>query len=402
MSTLSIAPYFAFARIKVVRQAVHVEAHCAMVHMEPDQRFRPVCHACGTTAATVHSQGYRRTLRDLDMGDTRVWLQVGYRKVWCDRCRGARVEHLVFCQAGQRVTLRLARYVYELCKTLPVEEVARHLDLDPKTVRAIDQEFLEEAFGRTDYAGLRILAIDEVAVHRGQAYMTVVLDHESGRVVWMGEGRGEATLDAFFAGMTDSQKHNIEAVALDLWDPYIKAVRRHCPHARIVFDLFHLVKAYGDVVKAVRHQEYLNAREGDRRVFRGTHYLLLKNGDALTPDQHARLNQLLAVNATLTRVYLLKDQLKAVYRERFRYRVKWALDDWIAMAQTVPHPMMRAFIRRLRAAEDGILNHGRYPIGTSPLEGVNTKIKLLLRRAYGYHDSRYLALKVKQAFPGRP
>ncbi|MBE3095814.1 MAG: transposase [Planctomycetes bacterium] len=96
----------------------------------------------------------------------------------------------------------------------------------------------------------------------------------------------------------------------------------------------------------------------------------------------------------------LKDQLKAIYRERSRYRVKWALDDWIAMAQAVPHPMMRAFIRRLRAAEDGILNHGRYPIGTSRLEGVNTKIKLLLRRAFGYHDTRYLALKVKQAFPG--
>jgi transposase len=400
MSTLSIAPYFAFARTKVVRQAVHGEIHGAMVHLEPDQRFRPVCHACGTAAATIHSQGYRRTLRDLDMGDTRIWLQVGYRKVWCHRCRGTRVEHLAFCRAGQRVTLRLARYVYELCKVLPVEEVARHLDLDPKTVRAIDHAFLEDEFGRTDYAGLRVLAIDEVAVHRGHAYMTVVLDHESGRVVWMGEGRTEATLDAFFAGMTDTQKHAIEAVAVDLWQPYIKAVRRHCPRARIVFDLFHLVKAYGEVVKAVRHEQYMNARDEDRRVFHGTHYLLLKNGENLKADQRVRLDQLLAVNATLTRVYLLKDQLKAIYRERFRYRVKWALDDWITMAQAVPHPMMRAFIRRLRAAEDGILNHGCYPIGTSRLEGVNTKIKLLIRRAYGYHDTRYLALKVKHAFPG--
>jgi len=399
---LSIAPYFPFARTKLVRQAVHGEIHSAMVYVEPDRRFRPVCHVCGTTAATVHSQGYRRTLRDLDMGDTRIWLQAGYRKVWCHRCRGARVERLAFCHAGQRVTLRLARCVYDLCKVLSVEEVARHLDLDPKTVRAIDHAFLEEAFGQTDYAGLRILAIDEVAVHRGHSYMTVVLDHESGRVVWMGEGRCEATLDAFFAGMTDTQKHAIEAVAMDLWDPYSKAVRRHCPRARIVFDLFHLVKAYGDVVKAVRNEEYLIARDEDRRVFRGTHYLLLKNGENLTADQRVRLDQLLAVNATLSRVYLLKDQLKAIYRERSRDRVKGALDDWIAMALTVPHPMMRAFIRRLRAAEEGILNHGLYPIGTSRLEGVNTKIKLLIRRAFGYHDTRYLALKVKQAFQGHP
>jgi transposase len=402
MSTLSIAPYFPFARVKVVRQTVHQEVRGALVYLEPDHRFHPVCHACGRPGATVHSQGYRRTLRDLNMGDTRIWLQVGYRKVWCDRCGGARVECLEFCRAGQRVTLRLARCVYDLCKVLSVEDVARHLDLDTKTVRAIDQTLLEEHFGKTDYAGLRILAIDEISVRRGHVYMTVVLDHESGRVVWMGEGRAESTLDAFFAGMTETQKHAIEAVAVDLWDPYIKAVRRHCPQASIVFDLFHLVKAYGEVVKAVRREEYANAREEDRRVFRGTHYLLLKNGENLTADQRVRLDQLLAINATLTRVYLLKDQLKAIYRERSRDRVKGALDDWIAMALTVPHLMMRAFIRRLRAAEEGILNHGLYPIGTSRLEGVNNKIRLLQRRAYGYHDLRYFALKVKQAIPGHP
>jgi transposase len=400
MSTLSVAPYFHFARVKVVGQAVHPELHGALVHLEPDRRHTPRCHACHRPAATVHSQGYRRTVRDLDLGDTRVLLQIRYRKVWCRACGGARVEHLDFCHAGQRVTTRLARYVYRLCKVLPVEEVARHVDLDPKTVRAIDRTFLEEEFGRTDYDGLRLLAVDEVAVHRGHQYMTVVLDHESGRVVWMGEGRTAEALGAFFAGMTEAQKGAIRAVAMDLWEPYRKAVRLHCPRARIVFDLFHRVKAYGEVIQAVRHSEYQAARQEDRRVLAGTHYLLLKNSENLRHDQRVRLRQLLRLNATLAKVYVLKDQLKAIYRERFRYRVKWALDDWIAMAETVNHPLMRLFIRRLHAAEAGILNHGIHPIGTSRLEGVNTKIKLLMRRAFGYHDPHYLALKVKQQFPG--
>lgn len=400
MSTLSIAPYFDFARIKVVRQAVHREAGGAMVYLAPDRRFRPRCHACSTRAATIHSQGHGRTLRDLAMGPMQVWVHVAYRKVWCPGCHGARVEQLSLARPGQRVTDRLARYIYELCRVLTVEQVARHLDLDPKTVRTIDRTFLEADVGETDYEGLRILAIDEVAVKRGHHYLTVVLDYLSGRVVWMGEGRTEATLDAFFAGMTATQKAAIEAVALDMWDPYIKAVRQHCPRARIVFDLFHLVRAFGDVIRAVREEEYRRARAQDRPVFRGTSYLLLKNAPGLTAAQRTRLDDLLRLNATLHTLYVLKDQFKAIYRERFIYRVRWALQDWLAMAGRIQNPLMRAFIRRLRRYEYGILNHGRYPIGTSRLEGVNTKIKLIKRQAYGYHDTRYFTLKVKQAFPG--
>ncbi len=117
-------------------------------------------------------------------------------------------------------------------------------------MKAIDLAGLEAAHGQTDYSGLRILAIDEIAVKKGHRYMTVVLDYMSGRVVWVGEGRRAETLDAFFGGMTDVQKAGIEAVAMDMWEPYINRVKAHCPQAKIVFDLFHLVKAF---------------RRGDRR-----------------------------------------------------------------------------------------------------------------------------------------
>jgi transposase len=401
MSTLSIAPHFPFARVKVVRQTVHAEAGAALVHLEPDRRFRPRCHGCGRRALTVHSQGHCRLVRDLSLAATQVWLRVAYRKVWCRWCGGVRVEDLSFARPGRRVTDRLARYIYDLCREMTVEAVARHLDLDPKTVRAIEKAGLEAEFGRTDTAGLRLLAIDEVALKKGHQYMTVVLDQETGRVVWMGEGRTEQTLDAFFAGMSDARKAAIEAVALDLWDPYIKAVRRHLPGARIVFDLFHLVKGFGEVIKAVRNDEFLEARDQDRRVFQGTHYLLLKNGGSLSPSERLRLDDLLRINARLNTLYILKDQLKAIYRERFLFRVRRALDDWVAMASRIDHPLMRAFLRRLERYAYGILNHGLYPIGTSRLEGVNNTIKVLKRRAYGYHDPRHFALKVKQAFPGK-
>jgi len=186
------------------------------------------------------------------------------------------VEELEFFEPSRRVTKRLALYVYELCKVLTVQDVARHLNLDWKTVKDIDKSFLEEEFGETDYTGLTILAVDEIAVKKGHRYMTVVLDYLTGRVVWMGEGRRADTFMQFFDGMTDEQIEKLEAIAMDMWDPYIKAVEVKAPHVRIVFDLFHVVKEFNKVIDRVRIDEYNKASEFDKKVIKGSRYLLLK------------------------------------------------------------------------------------------------------------------------------
>lgn len=326
-----------------------------------------------------------------------------YRRVWCSNCRRARVEKLSFADPNKRVTHRLERYIYGLCKVMTVQDVAEHLDLDPKTVKAIEKRFLQQEFGQGNYDDLRVLAIDEIALRKGLgSYMTVVLDYLTGRVVWMGTGHNKATLDAFFAELTSAQKEQIEAVALDMWDAYINRVHHHCPQAKIVFDLFHLVKAFGEVIDEVRRSEVRLATERrDRCSIKGSRYLLLKNRENLRPDERVRLRELLAANERISAVYMLKDQLKMIYHYRRRGWAQRALDQWCALAEEVDHPLMRRFIGRLRRYEDGILNHCEHPIGTSPLEGVNNKIKVIKRKAYGFHDPEYFALKVKQALPGR-
>jgi transposase len=387
----------------VVRQAVQGDdAHSALIGIEPDERFRPTCHHCGRPAATVHSKGHVRFIRDLSLASAQTTLQVGYRRVWCDHCGKARTEGLSFADASKRVTHRLARYVYDLCRTRTIAEVAKHLDLDPKTVKAIDQHFLEQDFGQTDYSDLRILAVDEIALFSGQeGYMTVILDYRTGRVVWMGQGHKAQSLEPFFAGMTEEQKQGIEAVAMDMWEAYVKAFQTHCPQAKIVFDFFHVVKGYGEVIDEVRRDEFKKADKANRDVIKGSRYLLLRNRNTLKPRQRSQLKQLLAVNERLNAVYVLKDALKHIFRYRHRTWAKKALDHWRQMAQEVDHPLIRRFIGRLRFFEYGILNHCDYPIGTSKLEGVNNKIKVTKRQAYGFHDARYFSLKIKQAFPGK-
>lgn len=386
-------------RVKITGQNVHGEkATSAQISLSPDLRYRPLCHQCGCPAATVHSQGYRRFLRDLNIANAEIYLLVEYRKIWCNVCEGVRVEQFSFVDVSKRVTHRLAQYIYDLCKVMTVKDVAKHLKLDPKTVKNIDKHFLEKDFGRTDCSNIKILAIDEIALRKGHNYMTVIMDYFSGKIVWMGKDRNKETLDSFFDEMTDKQKQAIEAVAMDMWEPYINRIKHHCPDASIVFDFFHVVQSFGRVIDKVRRDEYLKADEEQRKVLKGSRFLILKNEENLTDSQQSRLQSVLDLNSTLSKLYVLKDQLKLIFFYGERDKVKKALDDWCEMAEQMEHISIKAFIKRLRFFEYGILNHADYPIGTSQLEGANNKIKVIKRRAYGFHDEQYFALKVKQAF----
>jgi transposase len=387
--------------MRVTHHSVAVESKQAMVRLEPDRRFVPRCHACERPARRVHSSA-RKFVRDLDFGEHRMLLQVEHRKVYCPTCGKVRVEKLDFVDVHQRVTLRLGAYAAELCRLgLSVDAVARHLDLDPKTVKTFDKAALQRAFGATVYEGIKRLAIDEIAVKKGHQYMTVVLDYDTGRVVWMGAGRQISTLDRFFENMPVSIRNGIEAVAIDMWEPYIASIRKWCPQADIVFDLFHVVKAFNRVIDDIRIEEYRNADAVGRETLKGSKYLFLKNWGRLGRNQRVRLNEILSLNKRLNTVYWLKDFLAYIWTYHIPGWAEGALAEWCAVARQDGHPRLVRFARTLERYRYGIVNHCRHRMHTSKLEGVNNKIKVIKRIAYGFHDLEYFALKVKQALPGR-
>lgn len=160
MSGLSIAPYFPFRRIKIVHQQVTADVSEAHINVEPNRRFRPLCHRCGQKASGVHSW-IQRKIRDLSIATARLWVTCRYRKVFCPRCQGVHIENLELFHPYLRVTVRLARYIYALCQVMAVSEVSQHLKLDWKTVKAIDKEYLGRDYGKPSLEGLRILAVDE-------------------------------------------------------------------------------------------------------------------------------------------------------------------------------------------------------------------------------------------------
>jgi transposase len=397
MPALSIARYFDFPRVKLTEHRFTDEG--SIIRVLPDKRFVPVCARCGTPTRRIHSTK-DRLIRDLNIAESRVWLQCAVRKLDCRSCGRFRVENLEFVEAGERITKRLARYVYDLCQRMPVTDVARHTGLDPKTVKTVDKRFLTEELGRIDFSGTHVLGVDEIAERKGHHYLTIVLNFETGQVLYVGKKRRARTLKKFFRMLSRRQRRGIRAVVIDMWDPYIKAIHHYCPAARIVFDLFHVKQMFSKAVCTVRNREYLHARRADQAVLKGTRYLLLSNRNNLSRKQVAHLECLLQLNQNLSTMHLLYEQLNVIWDQVTIASALDALDAWVRMAHESAIKEAIRFARTLQRYSYGILNHALYPIHTGKLEGINNRINVLKRRSYGYRDSEYFGLKIKQAFPG--
>ena len=373
----------------------------SVITLAPEEGALPICSACGQESGRMHMYGTRR-VRDLSLAHARVDLVVPNRKLRCAGCQTIRTEGHDFLAPYRRHTLRFEQYVADLCRHMPIKQVADHVGLDWHAVKEIDKRRLQREVGTPSYDGLRRLAVDEVAIHKGHTYLTTVLDLETGRIVWVGKGRSEATLASFFAELTPEQRKSIEAVASDMAAGFRNAVEKACPHAAQVYDLFHVVAKYGrEVVDVVRLEEAKKQDKAGRKLIKGSRYLLLKNAPNLIGSQRKTLRELLKANESLNTVYVLKDQLKRIWNYKYAAWARKALDQWCALAQESGIPALADFARNLLRHTKGILNHCRYPIHTGRLEGINNKIKVIKRQAYGFRDDAYFILKIKGAFPGK-
>lgn len=363
---------------------------------------RPRCSGCGGVVNQIHDV-VERWIRDLPLLDAETWLRVPRRRVECPEC-GPKLEAVSWLAPYDRVTSRLAESVARLCRNLPVLQTARFYRLDWKTVKRIDKEHLQESLGPVDLAGVTVLLMDEFAIRKGHRYATTIVDPYIKRVLWVGHGRSRETLRPFFALLGKEGRQAIRAVVMDMNGAYEEEVRAQCPQAEIVYDLFHVIAKYGrEVIVRVRGQEASRLQHADtaRQVIKSSHWLLLRNKENLSrPQDRLRLRELLAANHALLTVYLLKDDLKHLWSYRYpgaavRFWKRWY--GWAVRSRIEP---LRRFAKRLKPYLAGILAHCRWRFHTSLLEGINNTIKVIKRRAYGFHDDDYFFLKIRAAFPG--
>lgn len=394
MSTSILRPFFSFRGVKILNFDVQESGSLSMVELVPDQRFQPICSKCLNKVNRIHSTEMR-LIRDLNLATSQVVIKLHYRKVFCDRC-GIRVEHHDFVEPYSHITKRLEQYVFMLCQLMPLTDVCRLTRLNWHQVKAIDKKGLTQRFSHRTFSGLKLLCVDELAVRKGHHYLTIVANHETGAVLYVAEDRNSDSLAQFFKTLGPEQLLSIEAIAMDMWDPYIKAVSDYCPLAKIVFDQFHVIKAFNSIINEVRNSEYRQSADSNAYL-KNSKYLLLKNAHNLTPAELPRLKAILRRNKNLAAVYLLKDYLKRLWQYKYVKSAVNFLDYWCQLARESVIPELRKFVKMLLRYAYGIINHCRYPISTGRLEGINNKIKVMKRRAYGYHDLDYFKLKIMQA-----
>lgn len=359
------------------------------------------CGRCAGWSHAVHDQQERR-IRDLPIFEHRVELIVPRIRVACPHC-GPSLEKLNWLQPYARVTQRLAQSVAQLCKVASVRHVAKHFGLDWKTVKDLDLASLQRELGPIELDGLEVIGMDEFAIQKGHRYATVIVEPTRKRVLWVGRGRGREDVRPFFELLGPERCRRVRAAVMDMNAGYEIEVKHHCPQAAIVFDLFHVVAKYGrEVIDRVRvdRANELRADKPARRVVKGARWLLLKNRESLAPGQDIQLKELLAANRALFVVHVLRDALKDLWSYRHPGYAERAWKSWYAKARRSKIEPLKRFAANLKPYLPGILAHCRYPLGTNLIEGINNKIKVIKRMAYGFRDDTYFFLKIRAAFPG--
>jgi len=377
------------------------EAGTIELHLRPVSRVMH-CQRCGARCREIHETVTRR-VRDLPLFDHRVVLVVPRRRVWCEQCGGPQLERLDWLSRYQRVTDRLTEACSRLLRAASVQAVAQFYGLGWHTVKALDKARLSAELEAPDWTNIRYLAMDEFALHKGHRYATVVVDPLRRQVLWLGSGRSRETARAFFEQLPAGAAERIAAVAIDMTTAYELEIKAHCPNAEIVFDLFHVIAKYGrEVIDRVRVNEANRLRQDRpaRRVMKSSRWLLLRNRDNLRPDQAVHLDDLLAANQSLLAVYLLRDELKQLWRYPDQHGLEAAWAQWYRQAQESGIEALQRFAERLKPYLHGIVARCRHPLNTSVVEGINNTIKVIKRRAYGYRDQEYFFLKIRAAFPG--
>jgi len=357
------------------------------------RKFR--CSSCRSRNIILRGTIPRR-FRIVPIGSKKVFLDYEVQRLECRRCGKIRQEKLGFADPRFSYSHAFERYALDLSKHMTIQDVARHLGISWDVVKEIQKRDLTRRFSRPCLKNVKRIAIDEISVLKGHRYLTVVLDMDTGAVIFVGDGKGGDALDPFWKKLRRSRA-KVKAVAMDMSPAYISAVLEHLPKATIVFDHFHVIKLFNDKLSDLRRDLYREAKENlHKEVLKGTRWLLLKNPENLDAEkkEKERLAEALKLNEPLSCAYYLKEDLRQIWLQPNKETAERVFADWVKRAQATSIKMLKKFANTLTSYKSGILAYYDYRISSGPLEGTNNKIKTMKRMAYGFRDMEFFKLKI--------
>lgn len=376
-------------------EGVAIEEDVVVVHARPRARERGRCGVCGRRSPGYDGGEGRRRWRALDLGATRAFVEAEAPRVRCRR-HGVVVAGVPWARHGSRFTRGFEQQVAWLAAACSKSAVCELMRVSWYTVgRIIERVVADQALEHGDrFEGLRRIGIDELSYRTGQRYITAVVDHDSGRLVWAADGRDKQTVAAFFAELGAERTARIELISSDMGDWILKAVGEHCPQATVCLDPFHVVKLAGDALDEVRREVWnLARRAGDTagaRWLKGARWALWKRPERLTDRQQAKLSQIAKINERLYRAYLLKEQLRLVFHEPDAEAAVALLDGWLTWARRCRIASFVKLAKTITANRPGIVATLTHRLTNARIEAINTTLRLITRRAYGFHSAQAL------------
>lgn len=339
--------------------------------------------------------------RDLPIADWRIYIEFERWRVSCQRCRAVFVEQLDWLALNPRYTKRFALHVGKQCREMTVATVAAEERLHHDTVRELDRLYMTQQVERAGVPAPRVIGVDEISIRKGHDYRVVVSDLERGRPIWVGgSGRTEEDLDCFFVWLGPEKTRRIKQAVMDMWKAFRNSVTKHVPGVLIVYDKFHIMRHLSEALDEVRRSEYRRLAGKDRSYIKGQRYTLLTKRDNLLLSGRQALRKLFKANKRLYIAYTLKESFGQLWDFKTPGGAHRFLQRWRDSLKWQRLPSYEKFAKMIDKHWDGIASYcnpeNKCSLGM--VEGLNTKIRVLQRRAYGYRDEQFLKLKIIAAF----
>jgi len=364
-----------------------------VAHVRPKHRQRQRCGICGRRSPLYDQGEGRRRWRGLDVGFTRFFVEAASPRVTC-QVHGVVVARVPWARHGSRYLRAFEDQVAWLATQCSQKACSQLMRLDWQTVGRIITRVVEEASrGHDRLDDLQRIGIDEISWRRGQRYLTLVIDHATGRLVWAAEGRSKNVVERFFEQLGPQRCAQISHVSSDGAEWILGPVEQHCPNATICLDPFHVVQwatnALDKVRRAIWHDLRRSGQPAAAAELKGSRWALLRNPEQLTQAQTAMLAVIAKLNAPLYRAYLLKEQLRMIFHVSCEQAVS-LLERWLRWARRCriePFVALARTITYYRADIEATLLHG---VNNGRMESLNTKVRLIARRAFGFHSAKAL------------
>ena len=361
--------------------------------LKSDSPKKCKCPHCGSEKVIKYGKQYR-DIHSLPIGGKQTYLSLTIQRFQCKDCEKVYQADVPFTHGSVSYTYRFSRYVLDLLRLgMTIKDVAFHLGVGWDMVKDIHKHYLKQKYSYVSIKKVKRIGIDEFAVRKGHVYKTIVVDLDTGHIVYVGDGKGSDALDDFWKKVK-RQGAKIELVTSDMSAAYIYSVITNAPDAVHVFDKFHVVKLVHEAVDKVRRSIWRQETDLEKRdLIKGTRWMLLsKNLDRYDDKQKERFHNILATNEPLFKAYYLKEDIDQIWMQSNKEEAEKQLQYWCDRAKESKLPAMVKCANSLLSHRTGILAWYDAKVTNAILEGTNNKIKVLKRKAYGYRDDEYFKL----------